>query len=69
MTIKNHNCGNNTMKQCNILVQTRFTMSKVGLEFQYNKHCVQVASRVAEYQDNLKFGWRESLVPRVPSKK
>ena len=38
---------NNIMKEFEILVQISFTTSKAGLDFWYNKLCIQVSSRVA----------------------
>ena len=72
-----YNPDHNILELYNSLVQIRFTKSKRKLDIQYNKLGVRVASRVAEqlktqeirkYQKNLKFVWRHSLVPSLPSR-
>ena len=74
---RTYNPGHNILELYNILVKIRFTTSKTKLDIQYSKFGTRVASRVAErlkaqeirkYQENLKFGWTYSLVPRLPSR-
>ena len=67
------------MKQYHILVLVLFTTSKPIPVIEYCKFCVRVAPRVVErlkhdifgnskYWENLKVGWRKSLMPGPPSK-
>ena len=62
------------MKHLKILVWVPFATSKVVVDIQYKKHCIRVASRVAErpqeirkYWEYHKNGRRQSLVPSLPS--
>ena len=45
---KTYNPGHKTMRQFKILVQVLFTASKVVHDIYYRKHCVRVASQLAE---------------------
>ena len=56
------------MKHLKILVQVPFATSKVVLDIQYKKHCIRVASRVAErrkIQDLRKLGNIGSITKMV----
>ena len=68
---ENYNCGYDILELHNILVQIQFTTSKTKLDIQYSKLVTRVAERLKDlrkYQENLKFGWTNSLVPNLPSR-
>ena len=72
-----YNLRHNILKLFNILAKFSFTTSKLVLHMLHNKQSIQVASRVAEqlktsqeiskYQEKVKIGWRQSLMPCLPS--
>ena len=72
-----HNLGHNILALFSNLARVRIATSKTIHDIQYNKLDTRVALRVAErlktqeirrYQKNIKFEWRPSLIPSLPSR-